>query len=102
MKCPLQRRHHERYSESLAVKIVSFEQTCPEVSKEVKSTRSYGACGILLDPNISHPRGQKIPGICTTLDGNVLFLPITPSGFARRPSFLIARASFGEGVFSSP
>ena len=56
MKCPLHRRHHERYGGSLAVIIGSFEQSCAELSKLLKSTLSVGACGILLKgPKINQP-----------------------------------------------
>ena len=44
VKCPLQRRHHERYTESLAVKTGWFEQSCPELSKMLKSTPFDGTC----------------------------------------------------------
>ena len=46
MKCPLQRYHHENYSESLALKIACFEQSCRELSKVFKSTRFVRTCGI--------------------------------------------------------
>ena len=44
MGCPLPRRQHERYN--LAVKISTFERSCPELSKVLKSTQCVGACGI--------------------------------------------------------
>ena len=46
MNHPLQRRQHERYSDSLGVKIVGLEQSCPELSKVFNSTRFVRTCGI--------------------------------------------------------
>ena len=60
MKCPLQRRHHESYSESLAVKIGWFEQSCPDLSKVSKSTRFVRTCGIFTHRKVLPTR----PKIC--------------------------------------
>ena len=47
VKCPPQRRHRERYGESLAVKTGWLKQSCPDLSKVLKSTRFVGTSGIL-------------------------------------------------------
>ena len=89
MKCPVRRRHHERYSESLAVKIGWLEQLCPLLSK---STRFVGTRGIFT--HRPHPRAKRY----------MLYVPpCLPAGWAeiaQRPSLLMARAPFGGGVRS--
>ena len=79
MKCHLQRRHHERCtSESFAVEIGAFGQSCPELSKVLNSTRSVGSMwGIghrLQDEPSTPPKAA-----CTTLSGNIYFFLSTRS-----------------------
>ena len=87
----LQRRHHESYSESLALKIGRFEQSCRELSKVLKQLDSFEHVGYLLTER-PHPRPKDNAGVRTTL-------PASWAETARRPSRLIARASLGGGGF---
>ena len=89
MKCPLQRRQHERHScsENLNVKMGWFEQWCPDLSKVLNSTRFARTCGIFTHHR-PHPRGQK----------RYMYHPAClPAGswaeIARRHSLLIVRSA---------
>ena len=98
IKCPLQRRHHERYSKREPRRENRMIRTLtPVLSKVLKSTRFVGTCGIfthhVYSSKAPHPRRQKIHVYTTTL-------PASWAEIARRPSLLIARASFGGGGFS--
>ena len=72
IRCPLQRRHHESCSESLAVKIGGFEQSCPELSKVFKSTRFVRTCGIFTHRKAPPPRPKDHTSIYVT--------PFLPAG----------------------